>query len=465
MRSAEWRRLGMLRMMRGRFARGASAGLRRHLQTQRDVRVSTLGNGLRVVSEATPGHTATVGVWIDAGSAYETPRNNGTAHFLEHITFKGTPRRSQRDIELQIENMGASLNAYTSREHTVYYAKAFKNNVNEAVDIIGDVLLNSTLSEAAIERERGTILREMEEVNNIYEEAIFDHLHAAAFQETPLGMTILGPEANINAIKRNDLQDYISTHYTAGRMVLVGTGAVDHDALVRQAESVFASLKPTPSGDYRGSKAAFTGSQITIYNQDMHDLHVAIAVPSVGWSHPDYFTFLTMQSLVGNFDINTGVTPPSRLGEIVARENLGTRLSSFSTFYHQTGLFGAYAIGNPHSIPDLVYEICNEWQRLGHQIGDRELERAKNQVKASLLLQLDGTAQRAEDIGRQFITLNRRISPEEVSARIDAISAKDIKRLVADYFHDVCPAVVAIGDLHEFPDYNQIRSWMYWNRL
>ena len=164
--------------------------------------ITTLNSGMRVASESVVGsETATVGVWIDAGSRYETAQNNGAAHFLEHMAFKGTSKRTQQQLEVEIENMGGHLNAYTSREQTVYFAKVFKEDVGSAVEILSDILLNSKLEEGAIERERDVILREMEEVNKQQEELVLDHLHATAFQGTGLGRTILGPEENIRSLR------------------------------------------------------------------------------------------------------------------------------------------------------------------------------------------------------------------------------------------------------------------------
>lgn len=154
-----------------------------HVNLSPSTEVSTLSNGLTVATEAHPhAQTATVGVWIDAGSRAETDATNGTAHFLEHMAFKGTNRRSQRDLELEVENLGAHLNAYTSREQTVYYAKSFRQDVDKSVDIISDILQNSKLETQAIERERDVILREQQEVDKQLEEVVFDHLHAVAFQ-------------------------------------------------------------------------------------------------------------------------------------------------------------------------------------------------------------------------------------------------------------------------------------------
>lgn len=201
-------------------------------------------------------------MWIDAGSRYETAANNGAAHFLEHMAFKGTKSRTQQQLEVEIENMGGHLNAYTSREQTVYYAKVFKNDVPKAMEILSDILQNSKLDEDAITRERGVILREQEEVNKQYEEVVLDHLHETAFMGTGLGRTILGPDENIRNLTKADLEAYINTHYTADRFVIAAAGAVDHKELTELTEKYFGGLPSTPAGGLSTNfdPAIFTGS-------------------------------------------------------------------------------------------------------------------------------------------------------------------------------------------------------------
>ena len=216
------------------------------------------------------GETATVGVWIDAGSRYETAKNNGAAHFLEHMAFKGTKNRTQQQLELEIENMGAHLNAYTSREQTVYYAKVFKNDVPKAVEILADILQNSLLDEGAITRERDVILRESVEVNKQYEEVILDELHSTAFMGTGLGRTILGPDENIKNLTKGDLQDYVKTHYTADRFVIAGAGAVDHKQLTELTEKHFGGLVTgAGAANFKSEPAVFTGSDKRIRYDSM----------------------------------------------------------------------------------------------------------------------------------------------------------------------------------------------------
>lgn len=427
--------------------------------------VSSLPNKFRVATEENYGETATIGVFIDSGSRSETKENNGVAHFLEHMSFKGTKNRDRRQLEIEIENMGGTFNAYTSREQTVFYMKVFKNDVPKAVEILSDILQNSTISEKNVEAERGTILREMEEVGKDYAEVIFDHLHTAAFQGSPLGMTILGPVNNIKKINRQDILSYVEHHYHAPRMLLAGAGAVKHEQLSALASKHFSGLPSTESQLSRKS-AEFTGSSITVRDDTMEDVHVVIAVEGVNWTHPDYFGMLVFQQILGSWDrtIGGGKNLSSQLCETIATNDLAKSVTAFNTCYSDTGLFGVYAVGNPKTVEDLVFSIFREFNRVGKNALDGEIERAKSRLKASLLMALDGTTPICEDIGRQLLTVGRRLTPAEVFLRIEAVSTQDIMRIARDHCEDVDPCVVALGPLAHFPDYNQMREWTYWRR-
>ncbi|KAL1924178.1 uncharacterized protein VTP21DRAFT_7213 [Calcarisporiella thermophila] len=424
-------------------------------------RITTLPNGLTVATEENlHAQTATVGVWIDAGSRAENDKNNGAAHFLEHMAFKGTSRRSQHDLEIMIENMGAHLNAYTSREQTVYYAKAFKKDVPAAVEILADILQNSTLDLHAIERERDVILREQEEVEKQTEEVVFDHLHAVAFQGHSLGRTILGPTENIRSLKRDDLLKYIKDNYTADRMVLVGAGGVEHERLVELAGQYFGSLKSSPKrlnlGAHTTPHPKFVGAEARV-RKDLPNVHVALAVEGIGWTSPDYYPMLVMQSIIGSWDRSLGAS--SRLSQVLASSKLANSFMSFNTSYSDTGLFGIYLVTEKHgNLDDLIALTQREWIRLSSSVTAAEVERAKQQLKASLLLSLDGSTAIAEDIGRQLITCGKRFSPEEVEALVDKVTAEDVRRSAKKYLWDRDVAVVTVGPKDEWPDVQRIRA-------
>ncbi|QRV92613.1 QCR1 core subunit of the ubiquinol-cytochrome C reductase complex protein [Ceratobasidium sp. AG-Ba] len=416
--------------------------------------ISTLSNGLTIATESHPhAQTATVGVWIDAGSRAETDATNGTAHFLEHMAFKGTGRRSQQALELEVENLGAHLNAYTSREQTVYYAKSFRKDVGAAVDIISDILQNSKLENGAIERERDVILREQEE--------------ASTEIGQPLGRTILGPKKNILSIKRDDLASYIKTNYTADRMVLVGAGGVDHRELQELASKHFASLpvssNPVALGQKHHPRTEFVGSEVRIRDDTMSTANIAIAVEGVGWRSPDYFPMLVMQSIMGNWDRSLGAAPllSSRLSHVISSNSLANSFMSFSTSYSDTGLWGIYLVSeNLVNLDDLVHFTLREWTRMSISPTDAEVERAKSQLKASLLLGLDGTTAIAEDIGRQLVTAGRRFTPRQIESAVNAVTTDEIKRVASKYLWDRDIAIAALGRIEGLLDYNRIRSDM-----
>lgn len=449
-----------------------SAGLRRNFATPVSAPIktqtTTLKNGLTVATQHSPyAQTSTVGMWIDAGSRAETAETNGTAHFLEHLAFKGTANRTQQQLELEIENLGAHLNAYTSRENTVYFAKALNEDVPQCVDILADILQNSKLEASAIERERDVILRESEEVEKQIEEVVFDHLHATAFQHQPLGRTILGPKENIRDITRTELVNYIKNNYTADRMVLVGAGGIPHDTLVELADKNFAKLsgKSPETHAYLLSKKKpeFIGSDVRIRDDTIPTANIAIAVEGVSWNDEDYFTALVAQAIVGNYDKALGNAPHqgSKLSGFVHKHDLANSFMSFSTSYSDTGLWGIYLVTDKLTrVDDLVHFAMREWSRLSQSVTEAEVERAKAQLKASILLSLDGTTALAEDIGRQIVTTGRRMSPGEIERTIDAVSANDVISFAQRRIWDQDVAVSAVGSIEGLFDYQRLRGDM-----
>lgn len=362
--------------------------------------------------------------------------------------------------------MGGHLNAYTSREQTAYYAKVFRADVPKAVDLLADILQNSVLDPVNIERERGVILREAEEVGKQMDEVVFDHLHAVAFQGTALGQTILGPDQNINSITRDDLVSYIKENYNAGRMVLAAAGAVDHEALVKLAEGAFSGLPKGPS-IWKPSPTVYTGAEVRMTDESMPHAHMAIAVQGASWSSPDYFPLLVAQAIVGSWNrgLAAGANSASRLAQVVAQNGLAQSFLSFNTSYMDTGLFGIYMVSDhKNDLDDLVYEVQQEWVRLCLNATEAEVARAKTQLQAALLLSLDGTTPICEDIGRQLLIYGKRYTIPEILQIINGIDAKTVRRVASEYLYDRCPAVVALGPIGSFPDYNRIRAATLWLR-
>jgi len=446
----------------------ASSSFKECLLNTPSTDVTVLANGMRVASEDSGAPTATVGLWIDTGSRYETAANNGVAHFLEHMAFKGTAKRSQTGLELEVENMGAHLNAYTSREQTVFYAKCLAGDTEAAVEVLSDILTNSTFGTQEIERERGVILREMQEVEMNLQEVVFDHLHAVAYQGTPLGRTILGPAKNIKSISRDDLVHYINTHYKGPRMVLAGAGGVNHAELCSMAEKHFAKIGiDCPAEIPIDQHCRYTGSDVRVRDDSMPLAHVAIAVEGCGWTNPDNIPLMVANTLIGNWDrsMGGGANNSSRLAHYCAEKGFCHSFQSFNTCYKDTGLWGIYFVTDSMNQDNMVYNIQNEWMRICTTVTDFEVNRAKNLLKTNMLLQLDGTTPICEDIGRQMLCYGRRIPQHELEARIEAVDAQLVKDTCYKYIYDRCPAVAAVGPIENLPDYNVLRSGMYWLRL
>ncbi|XVF58406.1 hypothetical protein PTKIN_Ptkin07bG0063600 [Pterospermum kingtungense] len=435
-----------------------------HILSSPETKITTLPNGLRVATESTlSSRTATVGVWIDAGSRFETDETNGTAHFLEHMIFKGTEKRSPRQFEEEIENMEGHLNAYTSRELTNYYAKVMDKDVYKALDVLADILQNPKFETSYIRREMDVILREMEQVEDKPREVIFEHLHSTAFQYAPLGRTILGSAENVKKITKEHLQNYIQTHYTAPRMVIAASGAVKHEEIVEQVKKLFTKLSANPTTATQlvaKEPATFTGSEVRMIDDDIPLAKFAVAFEGASWTDPDSVALMVMQVMLGSWDKNAGGGKHmgSALVRRVAINEIAESMMAFNTNYKDTGLFG------PDCLDDLAYAIMYETTKLAFCVSEDDVIRARNQLKSSLMLHLDGTSPVAEDIGHQLLTYGRRIPFAELFARIDAVDASTIRRVANRFIYDRDIAIAAMGPIRNLPDYNRFRRWTYWNR-
>lgn len=450
-------------------ASASARGLSTAVEMER-FKTSTLPNGLTVASEFMPGtKTATVGVWINAGSRADDPKSSGTAHFLEHLAFKGTDRRNQLSLELEIENMGSQINAYTSRENTVYYSKCLANKIDENIDVLSDLLTKSKLEPRAIENEKHVILQESDEVDKMYDEVVFDHLHAVAFKNQDLGRTILGPREIIKVINRDNLVDYISTNYKGDRMALIGVGAVNHDELVEKAKKYFGSIKASEvpfkqSGD---DLPIFHGDEVRIQDSTMPVTHVALGVESASWSAPDFFTASVASGIIGHWDrsIGMGSNSPSFLATDAATGGPGqtpiaNSYMAYTTSYADTGLMGIYFTAEKDADFKLfINAISKEWNRFKKgEITEEEVERAKSQLKASLLLALDDSTAIAEDIGRQLVNTGFRLSPEEAFERVESVTREDVINWANYRLKDKPVALAALGNVQSLPPHKEIQT-------
>ena len=409
-----------------------------------NVEITTLGNGLRVISEHMPRlQTASLGVWVDVGTRYEPAEVNGVAHLLEHMAFKGTARRSARAIAEEIERVGGSLNAYTSREHTAYYARILADDVDLAADILADILRNSSFDPAELEKERHVVLQEIGQVKDTPDDLVFDLLQEVSYPDQPMGRAILGPEAIVQGMPREALIDYMARHYGPRRLVFAGAGKIEHARLVELAQRLFGDLAATEPAE--AEPARYSGGTKIERRPDLEQVHLCMAVEGLPYHHPDHFALQVLSTALGG-----GMS--SRLFQ-EARENRGLCYSifSFASAYADTGQLGVYAGTDPEDVPELMQVVADETRALIESPIEDEIARARAQLKASLLMGLESCSAVCEDLARQLLCFDRRVPTEEVVAKIDAVDGGAIKRLGRDLLAGKGLTLAAVGPLAQLP--------------
>jgi len=413
------------------------------------VKIHTLANGFRIVTEHMPGlQSASIGIWVNAGGRHERLAQNGIAHFLEHMAFKGTKRRSALQIAEEIEDVGGFINAYTSRELTAYYARVLAADVPLALDVIADIVLNPVFDTNEIEIERGVILQEIGQSLDTPDDVIFDWLQEAAYPDQPLGRTILGPTERVSGFGRKDLSGFVAEHYAPDRMILSAAGAVDHAAIVRNAEALFGHLargKPPVL-----ERARFQGGERRKI-KSLEQVHFALALESPGYLDDQIYTSQVFATIFGG-----GMS--SRLFQEV-REKRGLCYTIFAQAgaYADTGLTTIYAGTSADQIGDLAAITIDELKRAADDISEAEVARARAQLKAGLLMGLESPSSRAERLARMVSIWGRVPDLVETVARIDDVSRKGVRDL-AGKLTTGAPALALYGPIETAPDLRELTA-------
>ena len=410
-------------------------------------RVTTLANGLRVVTEDMPWvETVSLGVWVDVGTRNEPAAINGVAHLLEHMAFKGTTRRSARVIAEEIENVGGHLNAYTSREHTAFYAKVLKEDVPLGVDILSDILQHSTFDADELERERTVIIQEIGQAADTPDDVIFDRFQEQAYPDQAMGRPVLGEAEIIKTIGRDAVAGYMNQHYAADRMVLSAAGAVDHDRLVGLAESAFTALPA-----YRGEPvepARYRGGDLR-EEKDLEQVHLVLGFPGVSYADDDYYVASTLSTVLGG-----GMS--SRLfQEIREKRGLVYTVYSFASSYADGGIFGVYAGTGEDEVEELMPVLCDEIVKSAESLTEEEVARARAQLKASILMGLESTSARCEHVASQLLIYGRPIETRELVRKIDEVDLGSVKRLARRIFAGA-PTFTALGPIAKVEGFDRI---------
>ncbi|MDB5361310.1 MAG: putative Zn-dependent peptidase [Rhodospirillales bacterium] len=410
-------------------------------------RITTLGNGLRVVTEDMPWvETVSLGVWVDVGTRNEPAEINGVAHLLEHMAFKGTERRSARAIAEEIENVGGHLNAYTSREQTAFYAKVLKQDVPLGVDILSDILQHSTFDAGELERERTVIIQEIGQALDTPDDVIFDRFQEQAYPDQAMGRPVLGEAEIIRTIGREAVAGYMNQHYAADRMVLSAAGALDHDRLVDLAERHFTALPP-----YRGEPveaARYRGGDLR-EDKDLEQVHLVLGFPGVSYADDDYYVASTLSTILGG-----GMS--SRLfQEIREKRGLVYTVYSFASSYADGGIFGVYAGTGEDEVEELMPVLCDEIVKSADSMTEEEVARARAQLKASILMGLESTSARCEHVASQLLIYGRPIDVPELVRKIDEVDLDAVRRLARRIFAGA-PTFTALGPIAKVEGFDRI---------
>ncbi|MBI4514386.1 MAG: insulinase family protein [Deltaproteobacteria bacterium] len=402
---------------------------------------SALPNGIRVVSEAMPGvPSGTVGIWVENGSRFETAAQNGISHFLEHLFFKGTERRTAAMIAEEIDAVGGVLNAFTSKEYTCYYAKVLAEHLPLAVDLLADIFRHSRFDPEEIDRERAVVMQEISQIEDTPDDYVHDLFNLHFWPGHPLGFPVCGRAENVQQFQQRDLLAFFDARYQPDRIIIAAAGNLTHATLMEWVEREF--------GDLQGAAGAPGGSPpvaargVFPLEKDLEQVHICLGTPGISHTAPErYAAYLLSAALGGGMS--------SRLFQEV-RERRGRAYSiySFLSSFRDTGYLGIYAGTSSEWVEEVVAVICAEMRKLAETgLAPAELVRVKNQLKGNMLLGLESSDARMNRVARNEIYFGHDIAPEEVAACIDATANDEIIALARRLLQPGELAMALLGDL------------------
>ena len=412
--------------------------------------ITTLKNGLRIVTMERPEvETVSLGIWVKTGSAYETKANNGISHFLEHMSFKGTKTRTAFQISEEIEDVGGQSNAYTSREFTAYYAKMMKEDAELAVDVLTDSIKNSIFPEEELVKERDVVIQEIKQTIDTPDDIVFDYFQQTAFPNQALGRSILGPQEIVRSFGREDLLSYIQSNYAAENMVLCAVGNIKHDTFVKMVQERMS--------DFRSKTNFTTDSQKYVggffkEERPIEQTHVVLGFEGVFRQSSQYYDAAVLSTILGG-----GMS--SRLfQEIREKRGLVYSVYSFTAAHSGTGMFGIYAGTEAKEVPVLMPVVIDEIKKIcNDKVSDKELNRAKMQLKSGVRMSLESSSSTAEMLARQNLIFNRSIPVPEIIEKIEACSTDSIQTLAQKIFA-AKPTYALLGDIKEYMPYDELQK-------
>jgi predicted Zn-dependent peptidase len=412
------------------------------LMPVREIESTTLTNGVRVITEAMPHvRSVSVGVWVGTGSRRETPEQNGVTHFIEHMLFKGTTRRSAEDIARSVDSIGGNLDAFTAKELVCFNTKVLDQHLSLAFDVLADLVLHPMFRQEDIEKEKGVILEEIKMEADSPDYLVHEIFSANFWKDHPLGKPILGTRDTVKRFDREMILDYYRAAYDPANVVVTAAGHLTHDQLVALVREHFEALPPVPPAP--PDLVPVPHARIALRNKkSLEQVHVCLGVPSYPLPHEERFACYVLNTLLGG-----GMS--SRLFQNI-RERQGLAYAVFSELnpYRDTGCLSIYAGTSLESARKVVESIVNEFRQLKQElVPEEELRRAKDHLKGSLMLSLESTASRMSNLARQEMYFARFFSLDELVESIELVTAADVQRIASTFFDPKQIALTVLGNL------------------
>lgn len=413
------------------------------------IEITKLDNGLRIITDYAPSvHSVGVGIWTGVGTRDEDLKNNGVAHMVEHMLFKGTKNRNALEIVEEAENLGASMNAYTGRDITSYHIHGLAEDLDVMSDILADMYQNSTLPDKEIEKERHVIIQEIGMTNDTPDDLVFDQYFETAYQNQAFGAPILGTAEIISGMKKDALQSHITNFYTPENTVISAAGKVDHDIFVQKIERLFSSL---PENKHTAHKPAqYTGGDQRL-EKELEQSHFILGFEGLARVDDDFMKAKVLATLFGG-----GMS--SRLfQEVREKRGLVYTTYAFHSANHDTGQFAIYAGTSPDKMDEIIPVVCDEILKLTHTLKEEELRRAKNQIKASLLMGRESMMRRADQQARHVLFHEEAFNPEKTATEIEEISIYDLQKVAARILKNKI-TLAALGPLSKLEPFEKIEE-------
>ncbi len=404
-------------------------------------RKDTLANGIRVVSETLPkSRSVSIGVWVKVGSRHEPPEWGGVSHFIEHLFFKGTEKRSAKDIAIEMDSIGGEMNAFTSQETTTYYVKVVDEHLPIAIDLLSDILIGSRFDPAEMEKERRVILEEIKGVEDTPDDYIHELFTGTVWRDNPLGRPILGTRETIKGLKHENIISYINSHYSPKEIVISVAGNFEHGRLIELLNASFGMLQRT--GIPKQETTPTFTRDVAVRKKQLEQVQLCIGCKGLNYTSDDRFVISALNTVLGN-------SMSSRLFQEVREQNaLAYSIYSYVTSYRDTGLMTIYAGTDPSNVLEVIRLVMKEIRKIKTEgITPAEETRVKNQIKGSLVLSLESSNSHMSRIARQEIYFGKYLSIDEIIKGVEKVSAEQVQRLADTLFSTETMSLSVLGPL------------------